>query len=163
MTITRAASVPEINYSKLGRFCLRVARLNTMGELFCPSIAPRGPTSRSSAIWWRMAMLFQRIAGRGRHPISKKPKEAVGDIVQRTVGARVFRVGPHFRQLAKKSVPERVFGRRGRLHFPELVVLSLDKKRQRSQVSTRPSLDPNLPSVRQTGFQVAQVVAQSRL
>ena len=129
---------------------LRVARLSTMGELSA-SIAHEVNQPLSAIV--ANGIACQRLLAAAT-PDLEEAKEAVGDIV--SDGRRASAVLARIRQLAKKSVPERVSVD---VNGAISEVLSLTRQElQRSQVSTRTELDPNLPSVLADRVQVQQVV-----
>ncbi len=129
---------------------LRVARLSTMGELSA-SIAHEVNQPLSAIVANGTACL--RFLSEP-NPDLEETKEAVEDIV--SDGRRASAVLARIRQLAKKSEPERAAVD---VNGAISEVLSLTRQElQRSQVSTRVELDPDLPRALADRVQVQQVV-----
>jgi PAS domain S-box-containing protein len=129
---------------------LRVSRLSTMGELSA-SIAHEVNQPLSAIV--ANGIACQRLLAAAT-PDLEEVKEAVGDII--SDGRRASSVLARIRQLAKKSVPERVSVD---VNGAVSEVLSLTRQElQRSKITTRTELDPNLPSVLADRVQVQQVV-----
>ena len=129
---------------------LRVTRLSTMGELSA-SIAHEVNQPLSAIV--ANGIACQRLLAAAT-PDLEEAKEAVGDII--SDGRRASTVLARIRQLAKKSVPERVSVD---INSAISEVLSLTRQElQRSGITARAELDPNLPSVLADRVQVQQVV-----
>jgi PAS domain S-box-containing protein len=129
---------------------LRVTRLSTMGELSA-SIAHEVNQPLSAIV--ANGIACQRLLAAAT-PDLEEAKEAVGDII--SDGRRASAVLARVRQLAKKSVAERVSVD---INSAISEVLSLTRQElQRSGITTRAELDPNLPSVMADRVQVQQVV-----
>jgi PAS domain S-box-containing protein len=129
---------------------LRVTRLSTMGELSA-SIAHEVNQPLSAIV--ANGIACQRLLAAAT-PDLEEAKEAVGDII--SDGRRASAVLARVRQLAKKSVAERVSVD---INSAISEVLSLTRQElQRSGITTRTELDPNLPSVMADRVQVQQVV-----
>jgi PAS domain S-box-containing protein len=129
---------------------LRVTRLNTMGELSA-SIAHEVNQPLSAIV--ANGIACQRLLA-GEKPDLEEAKEAVEDII--SDGRRASAVLGRIRQLAKKTAPERT---PVDINGAISEVLSLTRQElQRSQVTARTELDPNLPPVVADRVQVQQVV-----
>jgi PAS domain S-box-containing protein len=129
---------------------LRVTRLNTMGELSA-SIAHEVNQPLSAIV--ANGIACQRLLA-AEEPDLEEAKEAVEDMI--SDGRRASAVLGRIRQLAKKTAPERV---PVDINGAISEVLSLTREElQRSQVTARTELDPNLPPVVADRVQVQQVV-----
>ena len=129
---------------------LRVSRLSTMGELSA-SIAHEVNQPLSAIVANGTASL--RFLAEP-NPDLEEAREAIGDII--SDGRRAIAVLTRIRQLAKKSAPEltpvNVNGA-----ISEVMSLA-GHEMQRSEISARVELDPDLPSVLADRVQVQQVV-----
>jgi PAS domain S-box-containing protein len=129
---------------------LRVTRLSTMGELSA-SIAHEVNQPLSAIV--ANGIACQRLLA-AEKPDLEEAKEAVDDII--SDGRRASAVLGRIRQLARKSAPERA---PVDINGAISEVLSLTRQElQRSQVTARTELDPNLPPVVADRVQVQQVV-----
>src|SRR6202048_4821120 len=129
---------------------LRVTRLSTMGELSA-SIAHEVNTPLSAIV--ANGIACQRLLAAAT-PDLEEAKEAVGDII--SDGRRGAAVVARVRQLPKKSAPERAAVD---INGAISEVLALTRQElQRSQVTARAELDPNLPPVMADRVQMQQVV-----
>jgi PAS domain S-box-containing protein len=128
----------------------RVTRLTTMGELSA-SIAHE-INQPLSAIVTNGAACLKLLAE--PVPDLEEVREAIADII--SDGRRASAVLARVRQLVKKSVPERA---RVDVNDALTEVLSLARQElQRSQISAKLELAPDLPSVQADRIQLQQVV-----
>jgi PAS domain S-box-containing protein len=128
----------------------RVTRLTTMGELSA-SIAHE-INQPLSAIVANGAACLNLLSE--PTPDVEEAKEAIADII--SDGRRASAVLARVRQLVKKSVPERA---RVDINDALTEVLSLARQElQRSQISAKLELAPDLPSVQADRIQLQQVV-----
>jgi PAS domain S-box-containing protein len=129
---------------------LRVTRLSTMGELSA-SIAHEVNQPLSAIV--ANGIACQRLLA-AANPDLEEARETLDDIIGD--GRRASAVVGRVRQLAKKSAPERAAVD---VNGAISEVLALTRQElQRSQVTARAELDPNLPPVMADRVQMQQVV-----
>src|ERR1700738_1217512 len=129
---------------------LRVTRLSTMGELSA-SIAHEVNQPLSAIV--ANGIACQRLLA-AANPDLEEARETLDNIIGD--GRRASGVGGRVRQLAKKSAPERAAVD---INGAISEVLALTRQElQRSQVTARAELDPNLPPVMADRVQMQQVV-----
>jgi PAS domain S-box-containing protein len=129
---------------------LRVTRLSTMGELSA-SIAHEVNQPLSAIV--ANGIACRRLLAAAK-PDFEEAKETLEDII--SDGRRASAVVGRVRQLAKKSAPERAAVD---INGAISEVLALTRQElQRSQVTARAELDPNLPPVMADRVQMQQVV-----
>jgi PAS domain S-box-containing protein len=129
---------------------LRVTRLSTMGELSA-SIAHEVNQPLSAIV--ANGIACRRLLAAAK-PDFEEAKETLEDII--SDGRRASAVVGRVRQLAKKSTPERAAVDVNRA-ISEVLALTRQEL-QRSRVTARAELDPNLPPVMADRVQVQQVV-----
>src|ERR1700730_3707346 len=129
---------------------LRVTRLSTMGELSA-SIAHEVNQPLSAIV--ANGIACRRLLAAAK-PDFEEAKETLEDII--SDGRRASAVVGRVRQLAKKSTPERAAVDVNRA-ISEVLALARQEL-QRSRVTARAELDPNLPPVMADRVQVQQVV-----
>ena len=129
---------------------LRVTRLSTMGELSA-SIAHEVNQPLSAIV--ANGIACRRLLAAAK-PDFEEAKETLEDII--SDGRRASAVVGRVRQLAKKSTPERAAVDVNRA-ISEVLALTRQEL-QRSQVTARAELDPNLPPVMADRVQMQQVV-----
>jgi len=129
---------------------LRVTRLSTMGELSA-SIAHEVNQPLSAIV--ANGIACRRLLAAAK-PDFEEAKETLEDII--SDGRRASAVVGRVRQLAKKSTPVRAAVDVNRA-ISEVLALTRQEL-QRSRVTARAELDPNLPPVMADRVQVQQVV-----
>jgi PAS domain S-box-containing protein len=129
---------------------LRVTRLSTMGELSA-SIAHEVNQPLSAIV--ANGIACRRLLAAAK-PDFEEAKETLDDII--SDGRRASAVVGRVRQLAKKSTPVRAAVDVNRA-ISEVLALTRQEL-QRSRVTARAELDPNLPPVMADRVQVQQVV-----